>query len=161
MKEECPKRITEMATSVLDVQHDVGVEADNKDYRSYNELGFMAEDRLGKVVIMAHDYWIPVHLPPNLPSYKRRMKDLIDKMGTLVQHPGKCVSFNPRVKVKEYEVEPDGYTSTMVLDHKGSRLTLSHDELSVYSSYKLSKQHSIHKDTTESFSESSYINMAL
>ena len=72
-------------------------------------------------------------------------------MGTLVEHSGKHVRFNPRVKAKEFVVKPDGYTGTMVLDHKGSRLTLSHNESAVYSLYKLSKQCDIHKPTNASF----------
>ena len=93
----------------------------------------MVEDRnLGTINIMSDDYWTPVNLPPNLSAYKRRMQYLIDKMGTLVEHPETHVRCNPRVEVKEYVVEPDGYTSTMVLDHKGCRLTLLHDESAVY-----------------------------
>ena len=40
-KEECRKRVTEMATSALDKQQDARVGADNEDYESYDELGFM------------------------------------------------------------------------------------------------------------------------
>ena len=82
-------------------------------------------------------------------------------MVTLVEHPWKRVGFNPRLKVKEYVVRPDGYTIMMVLDHKGSRLTLSHDKSAVYLSYKLSKQRDIHNNTNVLFSESPAIDMTL
>ena len=123
-----------MATIALDEQQDVRVGADNEDYESYNELGLMTEDRnLGTVNITSDDYWTPVNLPPNSSAYKRRIQYLIHKIGALVEHSGKHVRFNPRVKVKEFVVDPDGYTSTMVLDHKGSKLTSFHVKSAVYS----------------------------
>ena len=46
-----------MAISALDKQKDVRVGADDEDYESYDELGFMMEDRnLGTVNIMSDDY---------------------------------------------------------------------------------------------------------
>ena len=82
-------------------------------------------------------------------------------MGTLVEHSGKRVRFNPIVEVKEFVVDLDSYTGIMVLDHRGFMLTSSHDKSAVYSSYKLPKQCDIHNDTNMSLSESSDINMAL
>ena len=66
---------------------------------------------------------------------------------TLVEHSGKRARFNPRVEVEEFVVGSDGYTGTMVLDHKGSRLTSSHDKSTNYLSYKLFKLCDIHKHT--------------
>ena len=44
-KEECCKRAAELAAKALDEQQDNHVEADEEDNESYDELGFMTEDR--------------------------------------------------------------------------------------------------------------------
>ena len=58
-----------MTTSTLDEQHDTRAESYNKDYESYDELGFMMEERLRRVNITSDDYWTPVNLPPDSAAY--------------------------------------------------------------------------------------------
>ena len=58
-----------MTTSTLDKHHDARAEVYDKDYESYGELGFMMEERLGRVNITPDDYWTPVNLPPNSAAY--------------------------------------------------------------------------------------------